>query len=284
MKDRVGVCDEETFWEAVEEIGWGTPTKEFFEQIKSQIFSAWSEEFFHSFTKLLYEKKNALARRIEVFEEANDTSCGVGDDGFSDLTSHIVGLGRREYEATMKDPWCAIHRASNWEFQESFLYCFSDLTFPRSDLTFEEAEQEIRQEMARVYGEGLGFPADEQEGKDTELLDLKVKQEALERVQGYAVYRNPKYYALWAQQELIRLDRMPTTFRERLTNLQTVMESLQAIAKEDLSPLGPQLQKSVEALREERKELYDALMQEAQAVRPDWGINNLVSDALEKFG
>ena len=48
----------------------------------------------------------------------------VGDDGYSDLLRHIVGLGKEEYYKHLKNLQLVVQRAKNDDYCECFTYCF----------------------------------------------------------------------------------------------------------------------------------------------------------------
>lgn len=74
----------------------------------------------------LAEKRDALYERIVEWERRQgvpkfEDRMGLGDDGFRDLTNHIVGMGRDTYEAVMADPIKAE------DFRDSHVESFSYL-------------------------------------------------------------------------------------------------------------------------------------------------------------
>jgi len=102
------------FWDLVDSIGWGT--RDHFDQAQEYLIEC-----------------------LESWEdEDEDRSFGVSDDGFQDLTAHIVGLGEAEYSKVCKDPRLAVTRASNRDYTESFRYALPQVdyvkTLPKTDL------------------------------------------------------------------------------------------------------------------------------------------------------
>ena len=81
------------------------------------------------FTAFVRGKARELRDVINAYEEKSGKSCGTGDDGFSDLCYHIVGLGETVYNATIARPQLAINRAQKNNYEESFAYVlhFDDL-------------------------------------------------------------------------------------------------------------------------------------------------------------
>lgn len=115
------------FWTIIESLGWGT---------KSTDYTALNKELKNSNYNLnvLYEifayYKTTLKHKISKWEDESGKSCGVGDDSFDDLTSHIIGLGRQAYLDAINNPEVAWHRARSKYgtpegFKESFAYVFN---------------------------------------------------------------------------------------------------------------------------------------------------------------
>lgn len=111
------------FWSLVDEIGWGTKTTDY-EAIRSDLSRRFSSDEIEQYKDVLRELQYELMDVISAYEERTGKSTGTGDDGFSDLTAHIVGLGRTEYEATLRDPGRAVRRAKKRDYKESFSYAF----------------------------------------------------------------------------------------------------------------------------------------------------------------
>ena len=114
------------FWSIVKELGWGTRTTDY-KAILKALVKLWdvsnATDFRNTFDKL----QMALKRRIEQWEDRSEVNLGIGDDSFDDLTAHIIGLGKREYDAVMQNPQLAYDRAqapygSKEGYRESFAY------------------------------------------------------------------------------------------------------------------------------------------------------------------
>jgi len=126
LKTAAGMPEGE-FWKMVAKIGWGTKTTNY-EAIKAAILNKYHtkqeiEGIHDTFGKL----KDRLYRRLDEWMELNapdldNRGWGTGDDGFDDLCSHIIGLGKKEYDAVMKDPKLAWDRARKGQYKESFSY------------------------------------------------------------------------------------------------------------------------------------------------------------------
>jgi hypothetical protein len=113
--------DKQKFFALVEDYGWGTKTTDY-TAIKKDLMSKITPEVSGEIRSIFYGLCGKLHRTIEAWEEDNDKKISLGDDGFSDLVSHIVGLGSKEYEAVLADPKLAYDRAKRGDFSESFSY------------------------------------------------------------------------------------------------------------------------------------------------------------------
>lgn len=112
--NRTAAMSDSEFWKLVDALGWGKDHS--YKRIKAYILKNWSKEQVTEFKKVKDKLYDALYKRL--FDEVE----GVGDDSFSDLLNHIIGLGKREYDANMKDPSRAQKRVNKYDFQESFSY------------------------------------------------------------------------------------------------------------------------------------------------------------------
>lgn len=145
--NRTAAMSESEFWKLVDELGWGRDTN--YKRIKAYILKNWTKEQWAEFDKVKDKIFNALYKRLD--REVK----GVGDDSFSDLLEHIIGLGKREYDAVMKDPSLAQKRADKYDYKESFAYAI-----PYED-DWEKLERGVTglkslEFALEVYEDGLG--------------------------------------------------------------------------------------------------------------------------------
>lgn len=130
---------ESDFWAFIKPFGWGTKTTDY-DAIEKAIMRKLSAEEADDLDQTFRRLKGRLYKRIEDWERENDRHLGLGDDGFDDLLSHIVGLGKREYDAVMANPELAYERAqarygSKDGFTESFSYALpSSQDYKKLDL------------------------------------------------------------------------------------------------------------------------------------------------------
>jgi hypothetical protein len=121
------------FWDLVELAGWtgrgpdalSGPAGRLAKVLKTDRSRRRFEQLYRAHHRILYNRLNDWEREQEDLGDPKDFN--TGDDGFSDLISHIIGLGRSEYQAAMKDPMVAYERARARDYYESFSYVFHEL-------------------------------------------------------------------------------------------------------------------------------------------------------------
>jgi hypothetical protein len=126
LKKRSGTCTEEIFWECVGEIGWRN--KPDAHDVKRACLMAWTPEFGSSFSRMFGVRKSQVYKRFIQYEneglsEIERGEYYLGDDGFDDFCSHIVGLGRETFIREMENPRKMFERACDGDYFESFSYC-----------------------------------------------------------------------------------------------------------------------------------------------------------------
>ena len=92
------------FWATIKSTGWGTRTTDH-EAAKQGLLDRLGVEEGVAFSETYREVK----RRLK--EQLWDRVTNVGDDSYDDLVSHIIGLGKKEVDAVVKDPQRAQVRA-----------------------------------------------------------------------------------------------------------------------------------------------------------------------------
>jgi len=111
------------FWGLVSKLGWqkgsdSTDVQKKFMKLVPTLGEA--EAASNTFTKL----QGWLSTRIDEWLKDTKSRIPVTDDGFMDLTAHIIGLGAASYKAVMEDPNLAVERAKKRDYTESFAYVF----------------------------------------------------------------------------------------------------------------------------------------------------------------
>lgn len=112
-------------WGIMDDLGWGI--KHFnIESMTNYLNKNYSDNELRRLDEFI------SAKRKDIIETLHNHSYkmtgnpygyyGVSDDGFWDLTAHIVGLGRYWYEKTMNDPEIARTIASHNMYKENFQY------------------------------------------------------------------------------------------------------------------------------------------------------------------
>lgn len=135
------------FWQAVSEMGWGRKADH--EKIKVALLAKWSPEK----AEEMHDTFDAL--RNPLYAVCDKVVEGLGDDGFSDLLAHIIGLGKEEYERVLLNPQLAAQRANKYDFTESFSYC---LPFKQDYQYLTPSHYDAR--MEKVAGELKKLAAD----------------------------------------------------------------------------------------------------------------------------
>lgn len=97
-KSKKVVFDEDSFWGIVESMDYKKDLN--YERIRKELKSGKyvSKENLNYFTSTFFQTKNALKLHIEcVLGNDFEKFIGLGDDGFDDLVSHIIGLGKEHF-------------------------------------------------------------------------------------------------------------------------------------------------------------------------------------------
>ena len=108
------------FWTAVDQARWGQDYG--YDRIKDFFLERFSQEETEAFRETFNDLKRALGDELSQWAKDEDKSFNLGDDSWGDLLAHIIGLGKREYEATMRDPSRALNRERRGDYKESFVY------------------------------------------------------------------------------------------------------------------------------------------------------------------
>ena len=109
---------EDKLWELVELAHWPCNV----DKTKIMYLKKLSEEECEQFRKLVSKAFGLLDRTISDNEQISD-NLGVGDDGYSDLIYHIVGLGREQYYKHLNNLKLVEKLANSSKYVESFSYC-----------------------------------------------------------------------------------------------------------------------------------------------------------------
>jgi hypothetical protein len=109
--------NDKEFWAIVAECDWG---KDFdYERIKSYLMEKFTLEQASEFAQFISDKTDTLT---EFYDSKFNGEWYSGDDGFSDLRCHIVGLGEDEFNRTVENVELMRDRWKEFEYEESFWY------------------------------------------------------------------------------------------------------------------------------------------------------------------
>lgn len=109
------VITDREFWQTVAELGWGTKSTDTNEL--SIVLMKKGIKYCNAFRNQYNKFAGGLYDLLEDIVE------GVGDDGFSDLIAHIIGLGKEEYEKVLDNPTIVQARIDANDYVENFSYC-----------------------------------------------------------------------------------------------------------------------------------------------------------------
>lgn len=118
---KTAAMSEADFWKLIEPYGWGRKTIDY-KPIKKSLLGKVPQDEAQALSDAFGKLKGSLAKAVSKWERENDKQLPVSDDGFDDLLSHIIGMGKREYEAALKDPAKVFERANKGDYKESFAY------------------------------------------------------------------------------------------------------------------------------------------------------------------
>lgn len=117
---------EEKMWDIINTIGWGVKTTNY-TQIKNFLKDNYDKKIVIKLQLFCKEKRKKLINILDDYENKIGISSyyGVSDDGFWDLTAHIVGLGKHWYYQVIENPEIAKEIADNYMYKENFEYIFN---------------------------------------------------------------------------------------------------------------------------------------------------------------
>lgn len=273
-----GTCTADQFWACVAEIGWQDKNpNRFYSDVEKRLTKEWDNDFIASFRDRMDDLYSELYKVVDEFERAEGVSCGCGDDGFSDLLHHVIGLGKEEYEAALKDPMRVVKRGQEYRYEESFSYCIPYPRRVKEELTFEQALAKARE----LHGHD-----EDGEDEDTELF---LEMEALELMMGPKAKLTARYYAAWAKRDLPDLKALwHSDFAgEFAPDLVNIIGILERVAEGEVGVVfdNPDLKDRVEALREKRELIYERELKKLEVLRSrGWSLDNLIGDIHEYLG
>ena len=140
---------ETDFWNLVAEIGWGTKTTDF-RTVRASLMKRGLEA-----CKAIEAAYHEVEGRL--YEAASKADHDYCNDGWGDTISHVIGLGKAEFERNLANPDLLVSRQDSGNYEECFSYCLpGEMEFEQYDLGKLE---ERRAELVRKYTEAKGrFP------------------------------------------------------------------------------------------------------------------------------
>jgi len=130
IKKRLEKRKSNNVWDIISSIGWGTKTTNI-DNIKKALLEVFNKRELKKFEKDV----GKLVKDVYDFASSLEYECGVfnvfrdSDDGWSDATNHIVGLGKKSYDDFMEHPLIYVAKKTEesetkfW-YKENFSYIF----------------------------------------------------------------------------------------------------------------------------------------------------------------
>jgi len=117
--------EEGVFWKLVEKAEWAKSTDytKDYTKIKIMYLKTLTEKGASSFRNTANELYRTMVNFIHDKTEQGELDLNIGDDSFSDLIFHIIGLGEKEYYGCLGNCKMIQDRAEKKDYQESFGYC-----------------------------------------------------------------------------------------------------------------------------------------------------------------
>lgn len=130
-------ASEQLLWQVIDECNWKELSKkgkyyfknfeELEAELKEKLKAKYTEKQLKMIQTLLRNKVIELQDILNNYPPAkNGDYYEVSDDEFWDLSAHIVGLGKKEFDKICKNPELAKELAINGDYFENFEYIFQD--------------------------------------------------------------------------------------------------------------------------------------------------------------
>jgi len=152
----MAISDSE-FWSWIKRIGWGTRTTDH-DAVRRALMTMWPSDYADEFNETLDKMEGRLYKRIFEWEKEAIASGELrgevfySDDAISDLISHIVALGKREYDAVMKNPSLAAERFKKNDYTEAFSVAIPSTYFYKNQniTKYKEWAQDLDDQYAKI--------------------------------------------------------------------------------------------------------------------------------------
>lgn len=279
MEKTTGQCTPEQFWANVAAIGWGTKTTDC-DAVKRTLLVLWDDEFNASFQDRLHGFEDALRQKVEEYEEDNDVSCECGDDGFGDLLSHCVGLGKEYYELCLEEPEWVVSRGQRNDYTDLFSSCFPAVPDAPKGETLKEAMAHVRKECERCR------PLNEEPESEDSIL-----MQAYTRILGDRADKEPRYFGAWARESARELEALlDSEFGPEFgKDLIAVVSAFAVVAKNEpdyMVSRGKAIVKALERIEKRRREILAAQQARLASLKEFayWSYRNMVTDIVAAVG
>jgi hypothetical protein len=121
FQEKIGASiSESDFWKLVQSIGWKRNKN--YRQIKKRLMRKYSPQEANAISFMMDTLRGRLGKAIREWEGDTGKSLDAYGDSYDDLVHHIIGLGKREYDASVRNPQRVLDRYNKGEYYESFAY------------------------------------------------------------------------------------------------------------------------------------------------------------------
>lgn len=119
---------ENDFWKMVKVVDWGRRNTGDTTPLRKVILKTTSPLEIEDMKAMFKRLKHQLGKRFnDWLQDHPDKDEQVyGGDGYDDLLAHVIGLGKAEYNASMRNPSKLFDRWDRRDYRESFAYVLPD--------------------------------------------------------------------------------------------------------------------------------------------------------------
>ena len=117
---------EDKMWAMIFDIGWGIKSLDY-KFIRKNLLDRYLDKDLLRLKEFVKYKRKELCKILTEYEIKIRIKnyFRVSDDGFWDLTAHIVGLGKERYDSIIENPEIAQEISINYMYKENFQYIFN---------------------------------------------------------------------------------------------------------------------------------------------------------------
>ena len=136
-------------WALIDQMGWGRSSKNY-AALAREWYAKLGKTGMDGLQNFVGARVSDLYHAVEKYE-ATGKSLEIGsDDGMSDLTHHVVGLGQAEFDACIANPKLLARRYDKGDYEESFAYCFLEPEKPRTQEQKEQTQEALLQAVTEL--------------------------------------------------------------------------------------------------------------------------------------